>query len=72
MDKKIEIQKKRVDIIREKASIKEIEERNQLAIDQQRILIEKTAELRYLLSEWTIDNERLFEDVNNKDNKQDL
>ena len=58
LDKKIEIQRKRVDIIREKASIKEIEDRKQLAIDQQRILIEKTAELRYLLSEWTIDNER--------------
>lgn len=44
--------------LEKKASIKEIKERKQLAIDQQRILIDKTAELRYLLSEWTIDPER--------------
>lgn len=58
VDKKVEIQKKRVEIKREKLNMDETILRRKIAVEEQRMLLEKISELRYLLSDWTVDEER--------------
>jgi len=57
IEKKVDIKKKRVEIEREKLHIDEIARRN-IAIDEEKILVNKITEMKSLLSGWTIDEER--------------
>ena len=57
IEKKVDIQKKRLDIRKEKQSLKELDKRK-IIIDEQKLLVDKVGELRYLLSDFTIDEER--------------
>jgi hypothetical protein len=58
LDKKVEIQKKRMEIKKERLNMDEIIVRRNTAIDEQKVLIDKISELRYVLSDYTIDGER--------------
>ncbi len=58
IEKKVDIQKKRVEIKKERLNIDEIVFRRKVSLEEQKNLIDKISELRYLLSDWTIDGER--------------
>lgn len=58
IEKKIDIQKKRVELKKEKLNIDEIVLRRKVSLEEQKVLIDKVSQLRSLLSEWTIDEER--------------
>lgn len=57
VEKKVDIQKKRLEIRKEKLNLDELELRK-IVVDEQKVLIEKISELRHLLSDDTIDDER--------------
>lgn len=58
IEKKIDIQKKRVELKKEKLNVEEIILRRKVSLEEQKVLIDKVSQLRALLSEWTIDEER--------------
>ena len=58
VEKKVEIQRKRLEIRKEKLNMNDIIERKLISFDEQKILIEKVVELRHLLSDSTIDDEK--------------
>jgi len=58
IEKKIDIQKKRVELKKEKLNINEIVLRRKVSLEEQKVLIDKISELRAVLSDWTIDDER--------------
>lgn len=58
VEKKIDIQKKRVELKKEKLNIDEIVLRRKVSLEEQKVLIDKISELRAILSDWTIDDER--------------
>lgn len=58
VEKRVEIQRKRIELRKEKLNIDAIIERKLISFDEQKILIEKVVELRHLLSDSTIDDEK--------------
>ena len=58
IEKRVEIQKKRMELRKEKLGIDEIILRRSIALDEQKALIDKICELRYILTDWTVDEER--------------
>ncbi|MBK7970947.1 MAG: hypothetical protein IPK08_19630 [Bacteroidetes bacterium] len=58
IEKKIDIQKKRVELKKEKLNVDEIVLRRKVSLEEQKVLIDKVSQLRSLLSEWTIDEEK--------------
>jgi len=58
LEKKIAIQKMRVEIKKEEIGIEDILIKRNARIDEQKVLIEKISALIYLLDDWTIDAER--------------
>lgn len=60
IEKRIEIQKKRIELRKEKLNIEEILNKQKSAIDEQKLLLEKISELRYMLKDITIDQDKTF------------
>lgn len=58
LEKKVEIQKKRVEIKKEQLNMDEIILRRNISFEEQKILIDKISELRYVLTDWTVDEDR--------------
>ena len=58
IEKKVEIQKKRIEIQKEKFNIAESTERKKIGIDEKNMLITKIKELRIILGDYTIDDEK--------------
>lgn len=58
IEKRVEIQKKRLEVRKEKLGIEDIVLRKKIALDEQKTLIDKICELRYVLTDWTVDEER--------------
>jgi hypothetical protein len=58
IEKKVDIQKKRVELKKEKLNADEIVMRRKISMEEQKVLIDKISELRAVLSDWTIDEER--------------
>jgi hypothetical protein len=58
VDKRIEIQKKKLEVKKEKSNHTQSIEQSQLRIEEQRLLIQKISELRFLLTDFIVDDER--------------
>lgn len=58
VDKRIEIQKKKLEVKKEKSNHTQSMEQSQLRIEEQRLLIQKISELRFLLTDFIVDDER--------------
>lgn len=58
-DKRVDIQKKKLEVKKEKSNHAQAMEQSQLRIEEQRLLIQKITELRYLLTDFIIDDERV-------------
>lgn len=58
VEKKVEIQKKRVEIKKEQLNMDEIIVRRNIALEEQKVLIDKISELRYVLTDWIVDEDR--------------
>ncbi|MBX7205284.1 MAG: hypothetical protein K1X81_07650 [Bacteroidia bacterium] len=57
-DKRIDIQKKKLEVKKEKSNHAQVMEQSQLRLDEKRLLIQKISELRFLLTDYVVDDER--------------
>ena len=57
-DKKMDIEKKKIEIQKEKLLINDLQNSKRLVMEEHKMNMEKVAELRRLLSDYTIDPER--------------
>lgn len=58
VEKRVDIQRKRLEIRKEKLNMDEIIAKRNISLEEQNILLHKISELRYVLTDWTIDDER--------------
>ena len=58
VEKRVEIQRKRLEIRKEKLNMDEIIAKRSISLEEQNILLHKISELRCVLGDWTIDEER--------------
>lgn len=57
-DKKVEIQKKQMEVRKERLMIRRMKQSREAQFEEQRITLEMLYELRQLLTDWTIDEDR--------------
>ena len=58
IEKKVDIQKKKIELKKEKLNTDEIVLRRKISAEEQTLLIDKISQLRCVLADWTIDDER--------------
>jgi hypothetical protein len=58
IDKRVDIQKKRLEVRKEKLNMDEKKLKSSIAIDEQKLLLDKIGSLKNLLGDITIDDER--------------
>jgi hypothetical protein len=58
IDKRVDIQKKRLEVRKEKLNMDEKKLKSSIAIDEQKILLDKIGSLKSLLGDFNVDDER--------------